>query len=789
MKYNHYLEAARFRSVAFLRLRTFGNIAGLCVCLTLCAAGQTAAARGLSTQDELMAQLQLRLAEAQTDLGLARSVKAGLPPGATPDEAEEYELLSEMLVRVYQEHIDQAARLSDALQRRADIEQKAEAWKGFAESAPYSILLVDELRDSVQALSAKISASESAQNLLAALAQDAEANLKGSDAHLRLLADQLETTKDAARLTRLTWLRTLEQLRNRKYVASVALDDARRRALEAERAQDRLQLAFVRRQLMVASQHQRFSQADLDHVLADLEAARRVIDKELADAERDFGVWQQGLSAVREELRLALQKMAEAPAVQSGEIARLQALVELSGAQVETCSQRLTVLRRLAEGIIGERSLWQARFATFHTERLSEIRQGYGRLEKIDRLLRSVRPHFQQQIELAANRIAEQSNRLQNQSATQAAAASVAQELLGCYRQQAELANRALRSLERLDRLALRWKESLDENRLRLPLSARIRDLFSEYSSLASKFWNFELFAAVDTLTVDGQTVTGRRSVTIGKACTALLILAVGYWMALFFARLLERVAVKRLKLDPNRASLLRRGVRFVLLVALVIFSLVSVKIPLTIFAFLGGALAIGLGFGTQTLLKNFVSGVIILFNRPFRIGDVLDLGGSRGVVNSIGIHSSVIRLMDGKETLIPNSALLENHLTNLTYSDRKVRFAVSVGVAYGSDTRRVAQLLAEEADRHGLVQKVPAPQVIFKDFGDNAMIFELRYWVDVIKHDSLQIGSDLRHMIVGVFAQNDIVFAFPQRDLHLDTVRPLQVRIEPAVVQQAEPR
>jgi small-conductance mechanosensitive channel len=131
---------------------------------------------------------------------------------------------------------------------------------------------------------------------------------------------------------------------------------------------------------------------------------------------------------------------------------------------------------------------------------------------------------------------------------------------------------------------------------------------------------------------------------------------------------------------------------------------------------------------------------------------------------------------------------LLEKNLTNLTYSDRKVRFTVSVGVAYGSDTRRVAQLLAEEADRHGLVQKAPAAQVIFKDFGDNAMIFELRYWVDVIKHDSSQIGSDLRHMIAGIFAQNNIIFAFPQRDLHLDTVRPLQVRIEP-VVQQGEQR
>jgi small-conductance mechanosensitive channel len=129
---------------------------------------------------------------------------------------------------------------------------------------------------------------------------------------------------------------------------------------------------------------------------------------------------------------------------------------------------------------------------------------------------------------------------------------------------------------------------------------------------------------------------------------------------------------------------------------------------------------------------------------------------------------------------LIPNSALLENNLTNWTYSDRMVRFSVTVGVAYGADTRRVAQLLAEVAERHGLVQKAPTPQVFFLEFGDNALTFELRFWVDVVKHNAAQIASDLRHMIAGVFAENGISIAFPQRDIHLDSVRPLQIQLSP---------
>jgi small-conductance mechanosensitive channel len=100
--------------------------------------------------------------------------------------------------------------------------------------------------------------------------------------------------------------------------------------------------------------------------------------------------------------------------------------------------------------------------------------------------------------------------------------------------------------------------------------------------------------------------------------------------------------------------------------------------------------------------------------------------------------------------------------------------------VAYGSDTRRVAKLLAEVAERHGLVQKEPAPQVLFQEFGDSILTFELRYWADVHQHNAAQIGSDLRHMIASTFAENGVVMAFPQRDLHLDATRPLQIEIVP---------
>jgi small-conductance mechanosensitive channel len=149
--------------------------------------------------------------------------------------------------------------------------------------------------------------------------------------------------------------------------------------------------------------------------------------------------------------------------------------------------------------------------------------------------------------------------------------------------------------------------------------------------------------------------------------------------------------------------------------------------------------------------------------------------------VGSIGIRSSVLQLWDGTETLIPNSALLENNLTNWTYSNRAVRFEVKVGVAYGSDTRRVVKMLEEIAGRHGLVEKEPKPQVLFTNFGESALDFELRFWVDVIRANSALVASDLRQMIDSTFAENGLVIAFPQQDVHMRAVQPIQVQLLPA--------
>ena len=202
-------------------------------------------------------------------------------------------------------------------------------------------------------------------------------------------------------------------------------------------------------------------------------------------------------------------------------------------------------------------------------------------------------------------------------------------------------------------------------------------------------------------------------------------------------------------------ANLIRQWSQAFLLTILLIISLVSVKIPLTVFAFLGGAFAIGIGFGAQTLLKNVISGILLLIERPLRVGDLIEVENVRGRVTSIGLRSSTVRDTKGMETLIPNSSFLEKHLTNWTYSSRVSRFSLRVGAPYEASKRRVIDMLAHLAKEHPHVLEMPAPQVLLEEFGQNARIFTLNYWLEIrLDIDPSQVASELRFAIELKFAE-----------------------------------
>jgi len=182
----------------------------------------------------------------------------------------------------------------------------------------------------------------------------------------------------------------------------------------------------------------------------------------------------------------------------------------------------------------------------------------------------------------------------------------------------------------------------------------------------------------------------------------------------------------------------------------------------------MGGAIALGIGFGMQNIFNNLISGFIVIFSRPFKVNDIVDVAGTQGVVDDIGSRSTTIKTWDGLDVILPNRYFLENTVTNWTKSDIKKREILTVSVSYDSDSRQVEKILLEVAGEHSSVLKNPAPYVIFKNFGDDGLEFEVYYWFELRKGSGVKISSDMRHHILAVFKREGIDIPYPQRVIHM---------------------
>jgi potassium efflux system protein len=188
-------------------------------------------------------------------------------------------------------------------------------------------------------------------------------------------------------------------------------------------------------------------------------------------------------------------------------------------------------------------------------------------------------------------------------------------------------------------------------------------------------------------------------------------------------------------------------------------------------------ALGIGIGFGLQEIVANFFSGLIILFERPIRVGDTVTVGGTTGVVSRINIRATTITNWDRQELLVPNKEFITNQLLNWSLSDPITRIGIPVGIAYGSDVTLALRLMKEAAEEHSNVLADPAPILTFDAFGDNALNLQLRVYLPSIEN-RLRTVTELHEAINRKFNAAGIVIAFPQRDVHLDASRPIDVRV-----------
>lgn len=222
-----------------------------------------------------------------------------------------------------------------------------------------------------------------------------------------------------------------------------------------------------------------------------------------------------------------------------------------------------------------------------------------------------------------------------------------------------------------------------------------------------------------------------------------------------------------RIQLAPNSQFLIMRLVNFVIVLIAVLMVLSVLQIQLTGLAIVFGFLSVGIGFGLQNITSNFISGIILLFERPIRVGDRITIGDTIGVIQAINIRATHINTPDNIDVIVPNSQFIEQMVINWSLKDTKIRIRVPVGVAYGSDTRLVKRILLEVAQAQSEVLKQPEPIVRFLRFGDSSLDFELLAWIPDGSF-RLDITSDLNFAIDHAFREHDVTIPFPQRDVHV---------------------
>lgn len=257
--------------------------------------------------------------------------------------------------------------------------------------------------------------------------------------------------------------------------------------------------------------------------------------------------------------------------------------------------------------------------------------------------------------------------------------------------------------------------------------------------------------------------------ITVAQVLVIPTVVLIGFLLLGWLVRFAVKAMTAR-GVNADVVHVVRRALFVIGLIVLVITTLDLLNVPLTAFAFVSGAVAIGVGFGAQNIINNFISGWILMWERPIRINDFIEVGETSGTVEEINTRSTRIRRVDGVHLLVPNSQLLEQTVVNWTLVDKLLRCIVRVGIVYGADVDKASELLRQIAIDHPMILADPEPAVYFEEFGDNALIFDAYFWVHSQGEKSArQIRSEYRFEVDRLFRENDLVIAFPQRDVHLD--------------------
>ncbi len=278
---------------------------------------------------------------------------------------------------------------------------------------------------------------------------------------------------------------------------------------------------------------------------------------------------------------------------------------------------------------------------------------------------------------------------------------------------------------------------------------------WEEFLNYAREVLSFQLFSISET------------PVTVASILIFLLLLTFFILAGIFARRALNRRVFKRIKIDPGTSYTLSRITQYTIITIGVLVSFNFVGINLSSLTVIFGLLSVGIGFGLQNVTANFISGLIILFERPISVGDRVVVSDIEGDVTEINIRATMVRTVNNIFIIVPNSEFVSKNVINYSHGDPSYRLDIGVGVSYKSDLDTVLKALEEVAENNKSVMQNPDPEVHLIEFGESSWNMELRVWIPDVKHYP-RIRNELNQSIVRTFQKYDVEIPFPQRDLHM---------------------
>jgi small-conductance mechanosensitive channel len=670
----------------------------------------------------------------------------------TREHAEREAALLEKIDLLYSQQLTALHQATDLAQEKKAVDKALKKLRrDGAGKPPFSVLALDEVRaelkDELQretGLTANVQAAQDAVAAARAAADDSARRRRETKEELRTNVDPAERSG----LERKLKLRTLAARVDVEEADLVELQLANEKTTRDIR---NLRETLLRERAEELERGVEFSETALEEQLKKLDEQEAQLKSDLKAAKRKLAESESNWARAKRELDATAEP--DSALVEEAEARRME---------LNTNQLAVSLLEQRLHRIGGLRDAWRHRHAvvTGKAERakMREWSEETGRA--VDQLRRDNRVYRARVREITEAKRTPGSERTEELS-------EAARRWMRAQKQQLDarrdLYEAALETAAADLGVQEAFAKDVDARLQQVPLRERLQG----FVNVAASIWNYEL------LSVDDEPIT------VAKVVVGLVFFLLGVLFASYTSRQLGKRVFPRLRLEQGSAAALQSAAYYFLIVLVLVAALRVVNVPLTAFTLLGGAFAIGIGFGSQNVVNNFISGLILLIEQPVRPGDVTEVDGTHGVVERIGLRSTRIRSSANIDIIVPNSTFLEKNVINWTLTDDRIRTSVSVGVTYGSRTDEVTRLIRKVVDEHERILEVPAPVILFTEFGDNALIFEVHFWMRMRQMmDRRIVESDVRYRINDLFTATGISIAFPQRDIHLDSTKPFEVRI-----------